>query len=163
MQKQKHKMKKQIITTLILTSAISYVGAADFINNLSVETLGAIKHTGITKGEDYGVGVGVNYSFNKYVTGTVRALSYSNNDWRDSVVDEGFVGVIARVLGNKSVSLNVIAGGDYSFTSQNWGLSAGLRPEFKLSENISLFIESRIQFMEDGKNLVSGAGVNFSF
>lgn len=139
---------------------------ADYIKNLSVETFAAIKHTGITKGEDYGAGVGFEYKFNQYVSGVVRAVSYSNDDWRGSTIDEGSLLVKATLFGSasKGVSLYGIGGVDRAFGVDDWGFGAGVGVGVKLHKNVELFGETRVRaWMDAEKDLITAAGINWSF
>lgn len=133
---------------------------------LSVETLGAIRNHNITGRESYGVGVGLGYKFNNWVTGRVRALSYSDDDWRGGVVDEGSLLVDATLLrsANGKIQLGAIGGADRDFAADDWGFSVGLRPSINLTKNLSLFGESRIRaWFKQSKDLITTAGLNLSF
>ena len=79
------KHSKYIVSMLVLGSSLSTGFSADYIKNISVETAAAIKHQGITGGQDYGAVLGLGYKFNKYVDLKARAISYSNDDWRGRI------------------------------------------------------------------------------
>lgn len=149
---------KTLIT--LITLALATVAQAQ----LSVETLGAIRHQGITDGEDYGVSAGISYRVNKTVKLGVRVTSYSNDDWRGGVIDEASALVTAKLFSIGSLSLNAIGGADRDFGSDEWGFSVGLRPEVPLSKRVSLVAESRIRAWFAGeKDLISSIGLQFSF
>lgn len=115
---------------------------------LSFETLGVIRYSDIGSGhQDYGVGLDAGYEFNRYVIGHVRAISYQNDDWGGSVVDEGSLLVEARLFSsqNSRVSLSAIGGADRDFDRDKWGLSVGLRPSLWIWKGLSLVTEARIR------------------
>jgi hypothetical protein len=131
---------------------------------LSVETLGVIRHQNITDGEDYGVSVGAGYALNKTVKLGVRLTSYSNDDWRGGVVDEASALVTARLFSLGSLTLSAVGGADRDFTADEWGFSTGLRVDVPVSKRVSLVAESRIRAWFAGeKDLISGIGLSLSF
>jgi hypothetical protein len=149
---------KQIIALITLLAAT--VAQAQ----LSVETLGVIRHQNITDGEDYGVAVGVGYNLNKTVRLGVRLVSYSNDDWRGGVVDEASALVTARLVSLGKLNLSAIGGADRDFGADEWGFSTGLRVDVPLSKRMSLVAESRIRAWFAGeKDLISGLGLQIGF
>ena len=154
-----------MIKTLI---ALLFTTVASFgaMPTLSIETLGAIKNPNITDKAHYGAGLDVGAKFNKFVTGHVRAISYSDQDWRGSAVDEGSLLVEARLLGSESgkLTLSAIGGADRDFALDDWGFSVGARGAVQLTKNFGLFGESRIRaWFHEEKDLITSAGLAFTF
>ena len=114
-------MKKLVVASLLVICSAAGVRSADYLSNLSLDTQGAVRHVSIDGPVQYGAGLNANYSFNKYVTGYVRALSYS--DFKHSAIDEGGLGIWATLFSsaNKGVSLNVIGGVNRDFEGEDWG------------------------------------------
>lgn len=137
------------------------------ISNLSVETLGVIRHNNIHDGVTYGAGVQVGYSFNKYVTGIVGAIAYEEpNHWGGTAVDEGSLLVMATLLSSKSggISLSAIGGAFHRFDTDDWGFGVGPRLDISLTENFGIFGQSMIQaYDKGGKALESGVGLFLTF
>lgn len=134
---------------------------------LSVETLGVIRHKNITQGPAYGAGVDIGYKFNKYVSGHVRAVAYEENDWGGSVIDEGSLLVRATLLRseNNAFSLYAIGGGDRSFgVIEDWGFSVGLGARLTLYKQLHIGADSRVRaWIKQEKDLVSSAFIGLSF
>lgn len=157
-------MKKLVLASVLAICSASSVFAADYLSNLSIDTQGAVRHVSIDGPIQYGAGLNVNYSFNKYVTGYVRALSYS--DWKHSAVDEGGLGIWATVLesANKGLSLNVVGGLNRDFESEDWGFGLGLGPELKLSKHVSVFAAAEVRtWIKQDKDILTTFGFNFHF
>ena len=157
-----------IITALPLMAAEKPVKKESLLSNLSVEALGVIRYQGTSfdKGEDYGVGVGIGYRFNKYVSGQINAISYSNEDWGGGTVDEGSALIYATLLSsqNGGVSLAAVGGVDRSFQYEDWGFSVGPCVSFAISKNIYLTTEARVRAWDKREmDVLVTAGVGFSF
>lgn len=148
----------------IITIMAALFAAVTVQAQLSVETLGVIRHQGITQGEDYGAAVGIGYNLNKTVKLGVRVVSYSNDDWRGGIVDEASALVTAKLVSLGNLNLSAVGGADRDFSSDEWGFSTGLRVDVPLSKRVSLVAESRIRAWFAGeKDLISGIGLQLSF
>ena len=152
-----------------MLAALIYVALAFTCTaQLSAELLGAMRHVNIDGRVQWGAGVDIGYAFNKEATiiGHVRAISYSDNDWRGGVVDEGSALLEANLFtsANKKVSLAAIGGADRDFEADDWGFSVGLRPSLKLTENLSLVADSRIRaWFKQDKDIVTTLGLCYWF
>lgn len=148
----------------IITIIAALFAAVTVQAQLSVETLGVIRHQGITHGEDYGAAVGVGYNLNKTVKLGVRVVSYSNDDWRGGIVDEASALVTAKLISLGKLNLSAVGGADRDFAADEWGFSTGLRVDVPISKRVSLVAESRIRAWFAGeKDLISGIGLQLSF
>lgn len=161
---QKEHMKKVVA---LLTSLFVCVGtqAASFINNIGGEPLGQIR-LDLKGNQDYGAGLGLTYKFNQFVKGHVRAIGYSENDWRGSVVDEGSALVEATLLksANGGVTLSAIGGGDYAVMRVDFALSVGGRVKFSLHKNVGLFVEGRYRsWRKEADDIPIVGGLSISF
>ncbi len=115
---------------------------------ISVETLGALRIPEHGKSQ-WGAGVGVAYSANRFLDITGRLLAYeSPDDWRGSTVDEANVGVRARVLGSERLNLAAVGGVNYAFDDRDWGLSLGARGTAYLYEGLYLFAQAEWQLWD---------------
>lgn len=160
--------KTMLVAALTSLAAITVSNAADYFKSVSVETLGVFKHSGPSFGEvDYGAGVALGYDFNKYVTGYVRALTYQeDNNWHGGAIDEGSVLFESNLFQTKKggAALGIIGGVDRNFFKNDWGLSVGLCPSFKLTSQLSVFAESRIGvWIHDERTLTTTVGFNWHF
>lgn len=161
-------MKKTMLVAALISFAAISVNAADYFKKFSFETLGTIKHSGENfKEVNYGAGVAVGYTFNKYVTMYGRGLTYKNEDnWRGGAIDEGSLLFESNILQTKdgAAALGIIGGVDRDFHRDDWGLSVGVCPSFKLSKNVSIFVESRFGLEEKaGKSIRTTGGLNWSW
>lgn len=131
---------------------------------LSVETIGAVRFVGIDKGEQYGAGLGVSLALNKHVALTGRALSYSDNDWRGSVVDEAGAGVEATLLRLGGLRLAAVAGVNYSFDSDDIGVGAGGKASLDIYGPLYTFGGAEWRFwdkQESDLHVTAGIGLRF--
>lgn len=151
------------VFTVLFTSVSCFGGGGP---ELSIETLGAIRHVNIHDGADYGVGLDLGFKLNSWVTGHVRVIAYSNDDWRGSSIDEGSLLAEATLFKSASgkVALAGIAGSDRDFVADDWGFSVGLRPAIALTKRVSLVAESRIRaWFKQSKDVITTAGLQFRF
>lgn len=156
-------MKKLVLLVALMAGMLSNTKGAQ---GLSVETLAVIRSAGITDSTDYGAGVDLGLKLNAYVTGHVRAVAYSNDDWRGSAVDAGSLLVEAKLLtsANKKVTLSAIGGVTRYFGEEDWAFGVGPRVSVSLTKNLSLVGETQIEALFKGdKNLITSAGLQFSF
>lgn len=129
---------------LIIRSFLFLIGFFTIVTTsqaqLSGELLGAIRHVGIVDGRDYGVAADIGYALSEPVSLHVRAVSYSNQDWRGSAIDETSVLCQARLLysQNKKVVLSGIGGVDRVWDYDAWGLSIGPRLSFELLHSLPI-------------------------
>lgn len=157
-------MKKLVAVGLFAVVTAAGVQGADYLSNLSIDTQGAVRHVSIDGPVQYGAGLNLNYTLNKYVTGYARALSYS--DFKHSAIDEGGLGIWATVLqsANKGLSLNVIGGVNRDFESEDWGFGLGLGPSVKLTKHLSVFAAAEVRtWIKQDKDILTTFGFNYKF
>jgi hypothetical protein len=156
---------KYLATLLTLLSIVTGT-TADYLSNLSVSPFGAMRSVNIGDRNDYGAGLDIGYKVNAYVNLHVRAIAYSNDDWKGGAIDEGSLLASASLLKSSDggFQLSAIGGADRDFAADDWGFSVGLRPSFRLHKNVSVYGESRIRaWFEQEKDLITTAGLIFSF
>lgn len=152
----------------ILTAVTCYILTllGCLAGNISVETLGAVRHINIHDGVDYGAGVDLGLKLNSFVTGHVRALAYESDNWRGSTIDEGSLLIEARLLtsANKKLSLSAVGGVTRDFGVDDWGFGVGPRLTVQLTPNIGLVGESQIRaWFDREKDLITTFGIQFTF
>lgn len=133
---------------------------------LSVETLGAIRHADIAGKPTYGAGVDVAVKFNRFVTAHVRAIGYETDNWGGGAIDEGSALIEARLFSsnNGKISLSAIGGGHRDFAREDWGFGVGARASVNIIGPLSLFGQSEIRaWFNQPKDVLSTAGLQFSF
>jgi hypothetical protein len=133
---------------------------------LSLEVLGAYRSVNLGDRDQYGAGLDLGIKFNNFVSGHIRALAYSDNHWRGTVVDEGSALIEAKLLGsaNGRLTLSAIGGADRDFAADDWGFSVGPRISIVLTKYLSIVGESRLRaWFDQEKDLITTAGLKFSF
>lgn len=156
------------IIALLLAAAFPIVGmaAGSYLDNISVSPYAAVTHHNITDGESWGAGLDVGLGINPYVSIHALNVTYSDNDWRSSAIDETSVLVKARLIRNASETLSLygLAGGDRQWTSDDWAFGAGLGIELRVSKHVSVTADTRIRsWFNAEEDLQTRAALNIRF
>lgn len=161
---QRHKIPTFAVFAFIFACLAVVCRAGDL--QLSVETLGAVKHADFAGKPLYGAGADVALKFNKFVTAHVRALAYETDNWGGGAIDEGSLLVEARLLSsaNGKISLSAIGGGHHDFGRGDWGFGIGAKVAANIYGPLSIFAQDEVRAWFNGpKDNLATAGLEFSF
>jgi hypothetical protein len=134
--------------------------------NLSVETIGAIRHPNFDN-PVWGAGIDLGYKLNSFVTLHGRAIGYETDSWRGGAVDEGSIYASAMLFSsaNQGLKLAATAGGHRDFHADDWGFGVGLRPSLTIIKNrLDLFGASELRaWFNHDKDLLTTFGLSLKF
>ncbi len=150
-----------ILVSFVLFLALKSNGAeagnakatASWISAISVAPVGALKTAEINGESQWGAGVDVGLTLNKFVSLHVVNLAYeSDNEWRGGTVDETAVNVEAKLskFSTESFSPYFIGGGVRSWEHEDWGFTAGLGVKLQFTKNFSLGGDYSLRAWFDG-------------
>ena len=154
--------------TKLIVASVLLMGALSSNAQLSVETLGVIKQSGFLQGSaNYGAGATLGYAFNEHVKFNVRALAYeADNNWRGGVVDEGGLGIEAKLFSsaNGKIHLSAIGGVNHDFEGDDWGMELGVKPSFTVYKQLYIFGQLSYQIWDKQESTtLSGVGLGLFF
>lgn len=131
MKQIKHMWAAVVLAALFVN--LSPVNAADgkkfagFIDSFTAAPVSALRTDGLSGPSDFGAGLDIGVGVNKFVSIHATALTYENDGWRSSVVDESELYVRADLTKFSTDSFIPFfkGGGQADWNNGDFGLGAG--------------------------------------
>src|SRR5262245_2681567 len=118
------KVSAQVSPLVKTTEAPPPKSVLEEYSKFSIGAVGAMKSINIDEGNIWGTGLKAEYSFNKYVSGGIQALTFEELG-KGAFVDDLSVYGKGKFLTLDRVSLFGLVSGVRDFNVEDWGFGAG--------------------------------------
>lgn len=142
--------------------------APSLLDGLHLDGVGVMRKPNITGKGQYGGGAELGLKLNDYVKVGVLNLGYATPDsWRGATIDEtsGIGHYTLFTAANKKTSLDLLGSVTYSWTSDAWGLGAGVGVTHTFGKGVNAGISGLIRFWsnEQKEDLLVAAHIGYQF
>ncbi len=139
--------------------------ATSFLSGVSIAPMAIIAYKDVTDAPEYGAGLSLGYTLNKYVTINADLIAFKNPDnWGGSSLDETDLLAKFDLLHASKLTIYGVAGGGREWNRDDWAIIVGGGGMFSFTKRIAIFGEYDFQvWVDEGASSQIRCGLNFGF